>query len=84
MTVDKTRKQLLKSRTRKHTVEVKNKFDDAGVEEFVTIASKEEDKFVGSVSEYAAQFTVGVNQKPWFSCCPSCSAAPGTSSTSPW
>ena len=49
MTVDKTRKQLLKSRTRKHTVEVKNKFDDAGVEEFVTIASKEEDKFVGSV-----------------------------------
>ena len=47
--VDKTRKQLLKSRTRKHTVEVKNKFDDAGVEEFVTIASKEEDKFVGSV-----------------------------------
>ena len=57
MTVDKTRKQLLKSRTRKHTVEVKNKFDDAGVEEFVTIASKEEDKFEGSVSEYAAQLT---------------------------
>ena len=57
MTVDKTRKQLLKSRTRKHTVEVKNKFDDAGVEEIVTIASKEEDKFEGSVSEYAAQLT---------------------------
>ena len=55
--VDRTRKQLLKSRTRKHTVEVKNKFDDAGVEEFVTIASKEEDKFEGSVSEYAAQLT---------------------------
>ena len=47
----------MKSRTRKHTVEVKNKFDDAGVEEFVTIASKEEDKFEGSVSEYAAQLT---------------------------
>ena len=84
VTIDKTRKQLLKSRTRKQTVEVKNKFDDAGVEEFVTIASTEEDKFVGSVSEYAAQFTVIVNQKPWFSRCPSCSAAPGTSSTSPW
>ena len=63
MAIDETRKQLLKSRARKQIVEVKNKFDDAGVEEFVTIASKEEDKFVGLVSEYAAQFTVVVNQK---------------------
>ena len=60
---EKTRKQLLKSRTREHTVEVKNKFDDAGVEEFVTIASKKEDKFAGSVSECAAKFTVIVKQK---------------------
>lgn len=79
MNIDKTRKQLLKSSTRKHAVEVKNKSDDAGVEKFVTIASKEEDNLVVSVSVYAAS-----PPKPWFSRCPSCSAAPGASLTSPW
>ena len=50
--IDKTRKLLLKSSTRKHAVEVKNKSDDAGVEKF---AAKELDEFVESVSEYADQ-----------------------------
>jgi len=52
VTIDKTRKLLLKSNTRKHAVEVKNKSDDAGVEKF---AAKELDEFVESVSEYADQ-----------------------------
>ena len=47
-----------------------NKSDETEVKKFVTITSTEEDEFVGSVSEYAAQFTVVVNQKPWFSRCP--------------
>ena len=62
----------------------KDKFDETVVKRIVTITSTEEDEFVGPVSECAAQFTVVVNRKPWLSCCPSCSAAPGTSSTSPW
>ncbi len=42
----------MKSSTRKHAVEVKNKSDDAGVEKF---AAKELDEFVESVSKYADQ-----------------------------
>jgi len=52
VTIDKTRRLLLKYNTRKHAVEVKNKSDDAGVEKF---AAKELDEFVESVSKYADQ-----------------------------
>ena len=49
-------KEIKKKKLEVVTVD-KNKFDDAGVEEFAIIASKEENKFEGSVSEYAAQLT---------------------------
>ena len=62
----------------------KDKFDETVMKRIVTITSTEENEFVGPVSECAAQFTIAVNRKPWLSCCPSFSAAPGTSSTSPW
>ena len=52
----------MKSRTRKQTVEVKNKFDNAVVEESVTIASTEEDALVGSVLECAVKFTIIVEK----------------------
>ena len=44
--VDKTRKQLLKSRTRKQTVEVKNKFFESVVTRIGTITSAEENTFI--------------------------------------
>ena len=62
----------------------RNKSDETVVKRLVTITSSEEDEFVGSVPECAAQFTSVVNRKPWLSHCPSCSAAAGTSSTSLW
>ena len=62
----------------------KDKSNETVVSRIVAITSAEEDEFTRPVLEYAAKFTIVVNRKPWLSRCPSCSAAPGTSSLSSW
>ena len=61
-----------------------DKSNETVVSRTLAITSAGEDEFTRPVLEYAAKFTTVVNRKPWLSCCPSCSAAPGTSLLSSW